>query len=208
MTLFRIYGQDNDSYAFRSYPVLTEFQRIHQELVPDMSGSSHSGIRRCDTCGELLSKWDETLDGLVLKKRNFDISSTYDGVLVVSKRFTTAYESSCLSGLSFRQLPDDPKFVAVSASRRVEFDAERRKTRFLNPCTTCNHFESVVGATPVYLKTGTIIGVEEFVWTDLEFGSNDEKHPLLLCGAIAAAALRKAKLRGLDLNAIEGHEPG
>jgi hypothetical protein len=207
MTVFCVYGQDNDSYAFRSYPVLTEFQQVHQELLPGMSGESRSGIRRCDTCGELLNKWDELLDGLVLKKRNFDITSTYDGVVVVSKRFTTAYESSCLSGLSFGQLADDPEFFAVSASRSIEFDAERRKTRFLKPCKTCNHFESVVGATPVCLKTGAMIGVQEFVRTDLEFGSNDEKHPLLLCGAIAADALRKAKLRGLDLLAIENHEP-
>ncbi len=199
MSIFRVSLQDNDSYAFREYPPLTEYQRIHQELLPDMSGNTRSGVRRCESCGELLNKWEESLTGLVLKKRKYDISVTYDGVTVVSIRFKTAYEKECLSGLSFRQLPDDPDFFAISAAEKVEFDAERRKTRFVKPCPACNHFESVVGATPVYLKTGATIGIREFVRTDLEFGSNDEKHPLLLCGEIAANSLRTAKLRGLAI---------
>ena len=38
--------------------------------------------------------------------------------------------------------------------------------------------------------------------TDLEFGSGDEKCPVLLCGDGAATILRKASFRGLDLEAV------
>lgn len=203
MTAFCIFGQDNDSYAFRVYPALTEHQRNYQTLVPDMSGDTRPGVQRCEACGELLNKWDDPLTGLVVKKRKYDISSTYDGVVVVSMRFKTTYETALLSGLSFRQLPDDPAFFAINAGRIVEFDAERRNTRFVKPCNICNHFESVIGATPVYLKNGVTIGIREFVRTDLEFGSDDEKQPLILCGGGAADTLRSAKLKGLDLIAIE-----
>jgi hypothetical protein len=151
----------------------------------------------------LLNKWDEPLSGLVLKKRKLDVSSTYDGVVVVSGRFRAVYDSANLSGLVFRQLPDDTTFFAINAVRSVEFDAERRKTRFINPCAKCKHFESVTGATPVYLKLGVAIGNREFARTDLEFGSNDEKQPLLLGGELVAIALQNAKLKGLDLDAIE-----
>ena len=203
MRSFRFSLQHNDTYAFREYPPLTANQRIHQEILPDMSGKARSGVHRCEACGDLLSKWDEPLTGVVVKKRKYDIGSTYDGVTLVSQRFKTVYESSNLSGLVFRQLPDDPAFFAIRAMRSVEFDAERRKTRFINPCRKCGRFESVVGATPVYLKAGSEIGLREFVHTDLEFGSNDEKGPLLLCGAFAAEALEKAGLKGLDLDAIQ-----
>jgi hypothetical protein len=134
MQAFRFSLQHNDTYALREYPPLTENQRIHQEILPDMSGKARSGVHRCEACGDLLTKWDEPLTGVIVKKRKHDIGSTYDGVTLVSERFKAACESSNLSGLVFRQLPDDPAFYAILALRSVEFDAERRKTRFINPC--------------------------------------------------------------------------
>jgi ribosomal protein S14 len=185
--------------------VLTENQRVHQELVPDMSGTSHEGIHRCDRCGELTSKWDEPLSGVIIKKRKYDLSITYDGILISSELFKSVYTVSNLSGLEFRQLPDDTQFFAIHATRAIEFDAERRKTRFINPCQSCGRYESVVGATPVFLKAGSEVDEREFVRTDLEFGSGDEKHPLLICGKAAAKAICDAKLKGLDLIPIEGN---
>lgn len=201
--VFRFSLQFNDSYAFRVYPDLTAHQRVHQEIVPDMSGQSRPGLQRCEACGELLDKWHESLSGLVVKKRNLDIGCTYDGVAVVSERFKTAYESAGLSGLMFRQLPDDSEFFAIEPERVVQFDAERRKTRFVNQCPQCGRYESVVGATPVYLKSGSAIASFEFVRTDLEFGSDDEKSPLILCGQGAAEVLEAAKLKGLEIERIE-----
>jgi hypothetical protein len=203
MNSYYIFGQDNDSYAFRLYPLLTENQQVHQGLVSDMSGARHQGIRRCVKCNELTSKWDEPLLGLVIKKRKYDISVTYDGILIVSERFKSVYTSNILSGLIFRQLPDDPRFFAVNAVRSVEFDAERRKTRFIKPCPECGRYESVVGATPVFLKVGCDVNGPEFVRTDLEFGSGDEKSPILICGPVASKALFDAKLKGMDLTPID-----
>ncbi len=203
MTQYCIYGGDNDSYAFRESPELTENQKVHQAIAPDMSGGSRPGLRRCESCGELLNKWNESLAGFVVKKRKLDIGHTYDGVTAVSERFKAACESAGLSGLAFHQLPDDPEFYAIRPERAVEYDADRRGTRFVKPCPQCGCYESVVGATPVYLKLGSTIEPSEFVRTDLEFGSDDGKSPLLLCGESAAAALNAAKLKGLDLERIE-----
>jgi hypothetical protein len=168
-----------------------------------MSGASRPDVHRCETCGELTQKWKEPLSGLVIRKRKYDISITYDGVVVVSQRFKCVFEAACLLGLQFRVLPDDAVFYTIHAARVVAFDAERRKTRFIKQCPQCGRFESVVGATPVYLKPGDQIDPREFVRTDLEFGSQDEKHPLLLCGNDAAQSLSRAKLRGLDLIPVE-----
>ncbi len=200
---FLVDGQDVDSYAFRGYPPHSDGQQLHQELVPDLSGESSARVRRCPDCDELLAKWEEPLLDLIVKKRLYDVGITYDGVMVVSGRFKSACEGNGLTGLIFRQLPKDPSFFAVGATTVVHFDADRRKTRFVKACPICGHFESVVGATPVYLKHGSQIREHEFVRTDLEFGSGDEKHPLLLCGKAAADILSKASLRGLDLEPVE-----
>lgn len=200
---FCIYGQDNDSYAFRESLDLTDNQRVHQSIVPDMLGATRSGVQRCEACGELLNKWSVPLDGLVVKKRSLDLSSTYDGVIIVSYRFRSLYESAGLIGLAFEDLPNDSGFFAIQAVRSVEYDAERRGTRFVKQCEQCGTYESVVGATPVYLKGTATVETNEFVRTDLEFGSEDEKAPLLLCGEFAATELQNGNLKGLELERIE-----
>jgi hypothetical protein len=48
-------------------------------------------------------------------------------------------------------------------------------------------------------KPDAVLGDREFVRTDLEFGSLDEKHPLILCGVEAARVLRESQLKGVDL---------
>ena len=206
MITYSVYGQDNDTYAFRQYPAITAHQRVYQAVAPDMSGITAPGNRRCTSCGELLNKWEEQLK-LVVARKGFDIGSTYDGLTIVSRRFKVLCESATLTGLLFTELPNDSNLFSIRPLRSVEFDAERRKTRFINRCPSCNRYESVVGASPVYLKPGTAIGQREFVRTDLEFGSKDEKHPLILCGDIAAETLASSKLRGLDLVAVDNDIP-
>ncbi|MFM7158957.1 MAG: hypothetical protein ACKO3P_01135 [Planctomycetaceae bacterium] len=203
MSAFRASVQQNDTYAFREHPVLTNNRKAYQELVPDMSGTTHHGIRRCDRCGELISKWNEPLLGVKIKKRKYDLSLTYDGIMIASELFRSMYTSNKLSGLKIRRLPDDPDFFAIHATKAIEFDAGRRQTRFIKPCQSCGRYESVVGATPVFLKTGSEVSEREFVRTDLEFGIGDEKHPLLICGRSAENAIWEAKPKGLDLIPID-----
>lgn len=199
MQTFVVTGQYVDSYAFREYPSLTTNQRVHQGIVPSFQSDTIAGLRRCELCHELLAKWDEALDNLVISRRTLDFGVTYDGITVVSHRFKSAYDSKEMAGLNFRELPCDQSFFAVNATIVVPFDAKRRKTRFINACRRCGNFESVVGATPVFLMCGTEIGEWQFVRTDLEFGTRDEKSPLLICGSAAADALMDANLNELDL---------
>ena len=205
MIAFLVDAQSNDSYAFRDRPAIREdtpWYELHQAIVPSMSGAPRPGVRRCSTCGALLSKWDEQLTGMKIKKRYYDISRTYDGIMVVSAHFKEIYESKILVGLRFVSLPEDVDLFQIKATEIVPFDAERRGTRFEKQCPSCGHFESVVGATPVYLKEGSVIPDFGFVRTDLEFATADEQHPLFLCGLSAGRILRSAKLRGLDLEKV------
>jgi hypothetical protein len=190
---------DVDTYAFRDEPQLTSYQSLHQAILPDMSGKSPSRFRRCTACGMLTHKWEETLEGLKVKKRRCDLGATYDGVTVASQRFKDIYDCNSLTGLRFRQLPDDPIFYDIYPTRAVPFDAEKHITQFVDFCMTCNRFQGVAGATPVYLKAGTLIGPKEFVRTDLEFATREEMHPLLLCGVEAGKILKAAKLRRVYL---------
>jgi hypothetical protein len=179
--MFRISSQDNGLYFFRD----------------------REDVARCTVCGELLKKWEEDLASVSISKApKYDLSYSYDGVLVATRRVKELIEHEGLTGMSFRPLQRD--LFAARPNDVVAFDAKRRGTRFEEKCEACGSYESVIGATPVLLRAGAVIAPNAFARTDLEFGSNDEKTPLVLCGDDAARALTKGKLRGVDLMPVDG----
>ncbi len=196
---YQVITEDNDSYAFRDSPQLTQYQQIHQEIVPDMSGASRPGVRRCWKCAELLAKWDEPLNGLNIKKRRYDISGTLDGIEVVSQRFKDVYDSSALIGLKFIRLPDDPNFFQIQAELVVALAPTG--TRFEKQCPVCGIYESVICPSE-RLKEGQALPDRGFARSDLEFASCDEKHPLLFCGPATGEVLKNANLKGLYLKEL------
>ncbi|HRI68290.1 MAG TPA: hypothetical protein PK156_28870 [Polyangium sp.] len=135
------------------------------------------------------------------RKKKYDISGSYDGVDVASRRFKDLYERSGMTGLQFKELGDDA--FAIRATNVVAFDAVRRGTKFEKKCDACGIYESVTGATPVYLLPGEVVPDMGFARTDLEFASGDEKHPLLLCGEGVAKILWAAKLKGIVLQKVK-----
>ena len=179
MTLLTVSGHDNGLYFFYD----------------------RDDVRRCPACAALTRKWEEDLSVVAIdKKSHYDISYSYDGVLVVSRRFREVYEAEGMTGLEFSELQCG--YYAVTATRIVVFDAKSRQTRFENKCADCGEYESVTGATPAFLLASPEVAAMEFVRTDLEFGSGDEKGPVLVCGESAGEALRIAKMRGLELGPV------
>ncbi|HEX5745174.1 MAG TPA: hypothetical protein VFZ09_02960 [Archangium sp.] len=181
MPLFTMCGHDNDLSFFKD----------------------RNDVKRCSSCGLLVAKWKENLSVVSVPRRlRYDVSSSYDGVVVVSQRFRDVYERTGLTGLEFTPLTGG--YFALRATHTVVFDSARRGTRFVKKCDACGQYESVAGAAPAFLVDGEAIGELAFARTDLEFGSGDERAPVFVCGARAAEALRGAKLKGMDLEKVEG----
>jgi len=160
------------------------------------------GIERCFGCLNILNKWATPLTGLRLRKRNFDVSTTYDGVAVVSKRFREWLKRHKLVGIELRELPADRTFHQLLATRSVAFDDIRRGVIREDQCPICHRYDSVARGYPVYLKPGEVIGAMEIVRTDLEFGTADEQSPILIAGEEAAELLRQSGLTGFYLEAV------
>ncbi len=179
--MYVAFGHDNDLYFF----------------------DDRTDVRRCSACKQLLSKWDEDLTVVPIKKfRKLDVSSSYDGIKVFSSRAKMTYEQAGMTGLRFIPLAH-PDLFAIQAHDIVHYDAQRRGTRFERKCEVCGRYDAVAGATPVYLKSGSTVPPLGFARTDVEFGSRDEKSPLFICGDEAAKILKAAKLKGLDLEKVK-----
>ena len=179
--MYVLFGHDNDLYFYYD----------------------RTDVHRCPTCRQLLSKWDEDLAVVPIGKfRKYDVGGSYDGVLVFSRRAKEVYEQDGMPGLCFIPLAH-PDLFAVQANNIVQYDAARRGTRFERKCDACGRYTAVAGATPVYLMPGNTVPPLGFARTDVEFGSRDEKSPLFICGDEAAAILKAAKLKGLDLEKVK-----
>jgi len=176
--MYRVSAQDNDLYFFRE----------------------REDVRRCATCRLLLDKWNEDLSSVpIAHLPKYDLSYSYDGVLVATRAFKEAVESAAIGGMIFRPLQRGLFWAGPQST--VAFDAARRGTKFEDLCPTCGQYEAVTGAAPVYLADGVTVEGRVFVRTDLEFGSADEKSPVVLCSDEAQRELKRRKLKGVDLMA-------
>lgn len=137
------------------------------------------------------------------KRRRWDISATYDGYDIVSKRFRAFCLKYCWQGMTFVPLPADTDFLVLRLSKVLPLDAKRCGVTFEDRCPMCRAFYNVIGASPVYLRDVTEPIPEGFFRSDLEFASGPEQHPLILVGIGTAEKLRKQKFQKLDLEAVE-----
>ena len=155
----------------------------------------------CSTCGLVVDRsWIDP--AFELRDSRFDASYTYDGYLIVSDRFRLLTDGP---GARFIPLPSSPGFYSLVVDDRVQFDAVRRKTVFEQPCGECGRFFTVVGATPVVLKVHGPLG-NQLYRTDIEFGTGNEQHPLILVGPDLAARLQEESLAGVDLQPVTGDD--
>ena len=202
MTLGFLVGMhDDDSYmlgpdTYKPEPSVFYDWRFGKDGVPHPA--------TCGTCGRKTDP-DYVSPVFRVKRRNRDITCTYDGYTLVSRRFKDVCEGASCAGAVFVPLPADEAFFWLRSDRTIAFDAVARGTRFEKPCPACGTFYSVVGATPVRLRNAIPLG-EGFYRTDLEFGSGHEQHPLLIVGVRTAEMLKAATLKGLELRKIDGGE--
>ena len=174
MKAFTLSAPDNDSYMLTNLP-------------PSL---------RCGSCGRNVDPaWTDPTFAPTIG--HWDVSYTYDGYFIVSSRFREVLADR---GAGYVELPAQPSCFVLVPLERLEFDAMRRGTKFENFCTKCSRYHDVAGATPAFLRFAP--PPNELRGTDIEFGSGDEQHPLLVVGSTLADELRAADLSGLDLHPI------
>ena len=148
---------------------------------------------------QLVDKFKQALPTeTVSRPSRYDISRSADGVLVAS----TAFRAAALELLGDRSIEFTALRLGMHAMmprKIVRFDAGKRRTQFEYRCQACGQYESVIGATPVFLMDPSSLTPLDVARTDLEFGSDDEKRPMILFGDEAARKLLERPLKGLEL---------
>lgn len=165
-------GSDNDSYMYTcNYP------------------------NCCEVCHYVIKQ--QVTSNFKLKKRNYDISYTYDGYLIVSKRFKKYCEFKNYRNLIFHTIDNEPEFFFMESTQIIPLDYKRREVMFIDLCSVCNRYAEVIGATPSYLESEFEIEKNRFYRSEYEFGSYNYKSPLIIVSLEIATDLANQKFRGL-----------
>ena len=131
-----------------------------------------------------------------VKKRIFDISYTYDNRCIVSVKFKVFCKRLGYKGIDFLKLPNDKEYFYFSVNNIIKIDIERKKIYYNNLCKTCGNYESITPATPIILKDIHSPLEDGFYWTDISFGSGNEKEPLTIVGVKTVEKMKKEKFKG------------
>ena len=182
--LYEIVGQDNDTFAF----------------------DGRDDVKRCPECRALLNKFEESLEGIRIRRlRKKDVSQICDGLCVVSEHFREVCESAGLRHAKFRQFPDDPMFYAFLPDCVVKYDQGTTGYKAIDPCPVCSvHCHVCPGE--YRLLPGEIVPDDGFARTDILFAGGgpkdgmgyDERFPLIFVGEKAMQELKDAGVTGID----------
>lgn len=156
----------------------------------------------CPNCGSCLN-YDYFPKSIDIKpSKKYDVSYTNDLRLLFSRRFVEFCTNILGADELFRKVNVQGQELFYMIPKRVlEFDVERRKTRFENPCSICGGYESIVGAKPAFLKITEPIK-NGFFRSDVAFASGKHKAPLFFVSVDWMKQLSLQKFRGIEFSEV------
>ncbi|MEZ5463567.1 hypothetical protein [Dokdonella sp.] len=178
MTTYSLSGPDNDSNMCGSA----------DRLFDDVGG-----IPVCPVCGYKTDLYFVN-PSFRVKRRVYDLSSTYDGYNIASLKFKEACQRLKLKGVEFLPLPSDPEFFVIKPMVLTPFDSVSRKTKLEYLCAACGFYKAVAGATPAFLLSEP---ESDISGTDIVFGSGNSRGRVLITTEHAKHMLVTEKLTGL-----------
>jgi hypothetical protein len=161
----------------------------------------------CPQCGTCLDyNFSPERIEVSSSRSTYDVSTTVDARKLFSRRFVDfcVKELGCDDSIH-RIASGAAEFYYLFPRRVLQFDSAKRRTRFSNKCIVCEGYGSVVGAHPSFYKTGAIVS-DAFHRSDLAFGSQKAKFPLLVVSPSWKVALETQRFRGIEFEAVHGFD--
>ncbi len=168
-------GPDNDSYM--------------------LDGVKLSQTEICPACGLLLNFEYHNPD-LKLRRSTFDLSHCYDVGTIVSLRFKEFCIRQNYTNVRFSAFYASQNYYQFFIDNKIALDTVKRDIQFVKKCKHCHRYKEVIGATPAFLKNEEYIP-DGFFTSDLFFGSDNSKNPVIIIGTETREKLQTEKIKGL-----------
>jgi hypothetical protein len=176
---------------------MIEFWRISSpENKSDMLPKDDSGLV-CAACGMVLD-FTYVNPNYRVPKRCPDLSHTYDGFFVASRKFRDLVEAERLDGFEFRQVPKSADYYTVILTRvlPVTEPPELKRKEF---CETCRRYVSVWGLSHLAIRIEEGRAYHGFYRSNIEMGYRLMMFPLWFVTADLKESIKKFKLTGIYL---------
>ncbi|MGA2602185.1 MAG: hypothetical protein ABSH09_34905, partial [Bryobacteraceae bacterium] len=150
----------------------------------------------CPGCGSCLDRSysPATLD--LKDARRYDFGNTQDLQPLFSKPLVDMINDLSGQRLAANAVRGSRGYFHLVVTETVEFDAQRRKTKFGPPCDVCGRVKWIAGATPAFLICNQIPPNGIFR-TDLEFGGQNGRAPLLILGKELKEKIESRRFPGI-----------
>jgi hypothetical protein len=162
----------------------------------------------CQLCGSKLSRAIDS-PSFYLKKKSYDVSSTYDGFLIGSEKFVSLITQLAPGSFIAREVPFDKRYTTrywmLEFKHVVKIDRSRALPEFGPVCAQCGQHTHIVGARHYFLDASSILRSGAYR-TDLQFADGFEKSPVVIVTENVAKVLLGASLRGLTLDLVPSGE--
>ena len=172
---YGISGRDNDSYLF-----------------PEGWGKTV-----CEVLDYIENRENYLNTNFKVKRANLNLSYTYDSALIVSQKFRDFCLRNDYKGLEFHPLKKQTNLYLFKTKNIIEFDSKRRGTQFEEYQEDCKMYNSIAGATPIYLKSEKIIS-DGIYRTDIRFGGGYEQSPFIIIGVETFKKMKLEKMKDID----------
>jgi hypothetical protein len=200
---YTLSGHDNDSYMLgeETRRALSDEEREFFDWRFLKNSRQHPAT--CPKCGRKIDH--EYIDpSFQLHKKSMDISSTYDGYTIVSKKFKIFCANHAINGIEFITLPSQPKHYWLVIRNILEVDKSKSLgIRFLYYCDLCESYAGVFGTSRLRFKGVESPIIQGFYRTDLEFAQAHQQSPVIVVGTEVGTAIKAAQFKGVCLNKIE-----
>ncbi|MDR0404427.1 MAG: hypothetical protein LBH37_01320 [Oscillospiraceae bacterium] len=179
-------GRDNNSFMYNPvYPHCCDscHYATKQEVNPDFRLARQ--------------RYDVSCINLHPARKQYDVSYTWDGYLIVSKRFKQFCEEKSYQNAVFHSIPQEPDFYFLESSKIIPLDYARRPVEFIDLCKVCNRYAEVIGMSKNFVQQGFFMEENTFYRTEYDFGSHNRKSPLIIVSLQMAKEMAAQKFKGL-----------
>jgi len=152
---------------------------------------------KCRECGCLLDPYYRSLR--IDFKSNFDFSSTYEGVYIVSKRFKKYIQQEGYKNLIFYPVNEEQIFFYFQVLNSIiKIDVEKSGISYKEKCETCGHPSEIIGGFDIFIEQ-TLPLADGFYTTNIFWRSHYIFWPEILIGEDTYEKLMSQKFKGINM---------
>lgn len=163
-----------------------EGKEMYKALPPNICPICHTPLKR------------EINPNFIVSNKRSCLRYTYDSFCIVTEEFKNFCTLNHYPNLEFKEFPKSPGNYYFTPLDIFPLDPIRQKIKFEERCSSCGGFKGTYGGSPGFKAKGFRLSSNDFICrSDIEFGSEEKKTPLIIVGLETEKKMKQFGLKGI-----------